>query len=240
MSQPRYRQLADILRGEIVSGRYPVGSQLPPEFELCQLYDVSRHTARDALRLLFEAGLVERRRGVGTTVIRDHSAPAFVQPLGGTQALMQYARDARLQIRTAGLRRLEPQEAIRIGLNEQAADAWLVASGLRRNDGKPVALSQIYIAPAYAEIAPKLRDWDGAIQQLIARDFGVVVHRIEQEISAVNLTAEQARFLKAEKGGAALHTLRRYFDADGRLMLASDSTHPASRFVYAMTYHRES
>ena len=65
MSQPRYRQLADALRADIASGRYPVGGQLPPEFELCEIYDVSRHTARDALRLLFEAGLVERRRGVG-------------------------------------------------------------------------------------------------------------------------------------------------------------------------------
>lgn len=238
MSQPRYRQLAETLRAEITSGRYPVGSQLPPEFELCDLYGVSRHTARDALRLLFEAGLVERRRGVGTTVIRDNSAPAFVQPLGGVDELMQYARDARLQLRSVGLRRLEDEEAARLGIAD--ATPWLVAAGIRRNDGKPVALSQIYIASAFADVGPSLRDWDGAIQQLIARDYGVTVHRIEQEIAAVNLTHEQARFLKAEKGGAALQTLRRYYDADDRLMLASESTHPASRFVYAMSYRRES
>src|SRR5690606_34867057 len=81
MSQPRYRQLADSLKADIVAGRYPVGSQLPPEYELCELHDVSRHTARDALRLLLEEGLVERRRGVGTTVLRTRGSPAFVQPL---------------------------------------------------------------------------------------------------------------------------------------------------------------
>lgn len=214
-----------------------MGSQLPPEFDLCDLYGVSRHTARDALRLLFEAGLVERRRGVGTTVIRDHSAPAYVQPLGGVDELMQYAREARLQIRSAGLRRLDADETVRLGVNDETP--WLVASGLRRNEGKPVALSQIYIAPAYAEIAPHLRDWDGAVQQLIARDYGVIVQRIEQEIAAVNLTLEKARVLKAEKGGAALQTLRRYYDAADRLMLASESTHPASRFVYAMNFRRD-
>lgn len=237
MSQPRYRQLAETLRSEIRAGRYPVGSQLPPEFELCELYEVSRHTARDALRLLFEAGLVERRRGVGTTVIRDETAPAFVQPLGGVEALMQYARDARLQIRSAGLRRLDADERQRLGV--EGEDPWLVASGLRRNDGKPIALSQIYIAPAYADIAPLLREWEGAIQQLMAREFGTVVQRIEQEITAVKLTQEEARFLKAEKGGAALHTRRRYYDGRDRLTLASESTHPASRFVYATSYRRE-
>lgn len=237
MKQPRYRELAETLRADIASGRYPVGSQLPPEFELCDLYDVSRHTARDALRLLFEAGLVERRRGVGTTVIRASSAPAFVQPLGGVDELMQYARDARLEIRTAGLRRLEGDEQARLGV--QASDAWLVVSGMRRNAGKPLALSQIYIAPAYADIAPHLREWDGAIQELIARDYGAGVHRIEQEIAAVILGVEQARVLKADRGGPALQTLRRYFDQSDRLMLASDTTHPASRFVYAMGYRRD-
>jgi DNA-binding GntR family transcriptional regulator len=237
MSQPRYRQLADTLRADIASGRYPVGSQLPPEFELCDLYDMSRHTAREALRLLFEAGLVERRRGVGTTVIRSSAEPTFTQPLGGVDELMQYARDARLQIRTAGLRVLNGAEQVRLRL--ESTEAWLVAVGVRSSDGKPMALSQIYIAPAYADIGPSLHDWDGAIQELIARDFGVAVARIEQEIAAVNLTAEQARILRADKGGPALQTLRRYYDRDDQLMLASESTHPASRFVYSMSYRRD-
>lgn len=237
MSQPRYRQLADTLRADIASGRYPVGGQLPPEVELCATYDVSRHTARDALRLLLEAGLVERRRGVGTTVLRTGAAPAFVQPLGGVTELMQYAREARLDIRSAGLRRLDVSEQERLGLTSD--EAWLVVAGLRRKDGKPLALSQIYIAPAYADLAPRLRAWDGAIQELIARDFGVVVQRIEQEIAALSLGVEQARLLKAERGGAALQTLRRYYDRNDRLMLASDTTHPAARFVYAMSYRRD-
>jgi GntR family transcriptional regulator len=237
MKQPRYRELAETLMNAIASGRYPVGSQLPPEFELCEQYGVSRHTARDALRLLYDAGLVERRRGVGTTVIRASGAPAFVQPLGGVAELMQYARDARLEVRSAGLRKLDRAEVDRLGVGSD--EPWLVVSGLRRNAGKPFALSQIYVAPVYADVAPELRDWDGAIQELIARDFGVIVHRIEQEITAVTLDADEARLLKADRGGPALRTLRRYFDRTGGLMLASDTTHPAARFVYAMSYRRD-
>ena len=238
MSQPRYRQLADTLRADIASGRYPVGSQLPPEFELCELYSVSRHTARDALRLLFEAGLVERRRGVGTTVIRADIERAFTQPLGGIDDLLQYARDARLQIRTAGIRSLTAPEQKRLLL--ESSEAWLVAVGVRSSDGKPMALSQIFIAPPYADIGPSLREWDGAVQELIAHTYGVAIKRIEQEITAGLLTPEQARLLRADKGGPALQTLRRYYDQTGQLMLASESTHPASRFVYAMTYQRDS
>ncbi|MFN7236834.1 MAG: GntR family transcriptional regulator, partial [Brevundimonas sp.] len=66
MASPRYRQLAETLRAAIARGDFPVGSQLPPELELAQTHGVSRHTARDAIRLLSEAGLIARRRGAGT------------------------------------------------------------------------------------------------------------------------------------------------------------------------------
>ena len=66
---PRYHVLADGLRKEILSGRYPVGAQLPTELEICRTEGVSRHTARDALRILIDEGLVERRQGAGTKVI---------------------------------------------------------------------------------------------------------------------------------------------------------------------------
>ena len=101
MTLPRYRQLASALRADITEGRYGVGDHLPPEMELCQIYAASRHTVRDALRLLREAGLVQRRRGAGTTVIANEIAPSFVQPLGGPETLTQYAREAKLIVRAA-------------------------------------------------------------------------------------------------------------------------------------------
>ena len=46
MNPTRYSTVAKDLMEGIASGRYPVGSLLPTEFELCDLYDVSRHTVR--------------------------------------------------------------------------------------------------------------------------------------------------------------------------------------------------
>lgn len=237
MVQPRYRQLADDLRADIAAGRHPVGGQLPPELELCATYGVSRHTVRDALRLLRDAGLVERRRGAGTTIIAATSAPTFVQPLGGVDELMQYAREARLRVRASGQRKLTTVESDR--LKAPHGQIWLVVEGVRLAGAEPVALSRIYVAPAYVSVAAQVRDWDGAILELIARDFGVAARRIEQEIAAETLDAAQARLLLTDKGAAALHTLRRYYDDKDQIILGSDSTHPGARFVYAMNYRRE-
>jgi len=65
-SDHRYLQIARTLRKEIVDGVYPVGSQLPTEHQLCQRFDVSRYTVREALRRLREDNLVATRRdGLG-------------------------------------------------------------------------------------------------------------------------------------------------------------------------------
>jgi DNA-binding GntR family transcriptional regulator len=234
MTLPRYRQLAAALRADITEGRYGVGDHLPPEMELCQIYAASRHTVRDALRLLREAGLVQRRRGAGTTVIANEIAPSFVQPLGGPETLTQYAREAKLIVRAANPRALTLAEADRI--KATPGQTWLVIEGVRRATSEPVAVSSLFVPLEFATIVASLEGWDGAIHQLIARDFGVHTRRIEQEIAAEALDTATARTLKAEKGSAGLRTLRRYFDARDNLVLATDSTHPSGRFVYAMTY----
>jgi DNA-binding GntR family transcriptional regulator len=229
MAAPRYRQLADTLRAAIARGDYPVGGQLPPELELAQTHAVSRHTARDAIRLLTEAGLIERRRGAGTTVIASASPQAYVQPLGGVDELLQYAHTARLKLLAQEERRLSEAEIQRIGGDIDRN--WLVVDGLRIADALPLALSRIYVPQ------PSLAAGQ-SVHALLDERFGAAAGRIDQEITAEILSPNDAKVLKAEPGSAALRTLRRYHDDDA-LILASDSLHPGGRFVYAMRYRRE-
>lgn len=69
---PRYIVVADALTADIAKGRYPVGSTLPTEHELCEMFNVSRFTVREALRRLRDASLVTRKPRAGTTVIASH------------------------------------------------------------------------------------------------------------------------------------------------------------------------
>ncbi|MFJ9370008.1 FadR/GntR family transcriptional regulator [Nocardia sp. NPDC101769] len=61
-------QVADQLREQLASGRWPVGSRIPGEQELVELLGVSRNTVREALRSLIHLGLLEARVGDGTYV----------------------------------------------------------------------------------------------------------------------------------------------------------------------------
>lgn len=77
---PFYLQLANVLRNQINSGVFDAKTLLPSERELCNAYDVSRSTVRQAIQVLKEEGLISKERGVGT---RIKQRPVIEQDLLG-------------------------------------------------------------------------------------------------------------------------------------------------------------
>ena len=65
---PVYLQLAAILRARIEAGDYPPGRALPSESTLMQEHGVARETARKAVRVLRDEGLVQIVQGRGAYV----------------------------------------------------------------------------------------------------------------------------------------------------------------------------
>ena len=67
---PKYQQIAGILRSDIL-GRGYIAKQmrLPTEQLLCQQFQVSRQTVRQALSVLASEGYIERRQGSGSHIL---------------------------------------------------------------------------------------------------------------------------------------------------------------------------
>lgn len=63
-----YRQLMNRLRADILAGRYGSDGRLPTEFELCEIYGLSRTPVARALHDLAAQGVVVRHRRRGTFV----------------------------------------------------------------------------------------------------------------------------------------------------------------------------
>ncbi|PXX52295.1 GntR family transcriptional regulator [Nocardia tenerifensis] len=83
------RQLTDLLRAAILTGKLTPGSQIPSGPELAKRYNVAKVTAQQAVQELRNEGLVVARRGSGTYVrerpekplgLRPHLERAFTKP----------------------------------------------------------------------------------------------------------------------------------------------------------------
>lgn len=67
--EPLYEQIAAILTARINDGTYPPRRRIPSEAQIVDEFGVSRPTARAAVQLLVERGLVVTVRGKGSYVV---------------------------------------------------------------------------------------------------------------------------------------------------------------------------
>ncbi|GIO27092.1 GntR family transcriptional regulator [Ornithinibacillus bavariensis] len=70
---PLYIQVQEILKERIINGIYPKHTLIPSEPELKEEFNVSLITIRKAVEQLALQGYVEKRSGIGTTVLDNHA-----------------------------------------------------------------------------------------------------------------------------------------------------------------------
>jgi DNA-binding GntR family transcriptional regulator len=225
---PRYQEIMAAICGDISSGRVAVGARLPTEQELCARHNAGRHTIREAIRGLVDAGMVERRPRLGTRVIS-------AEPIGGYRWVPESAWDIAANINATWIVRgrgtvVQADEATASRLGCGVGDRWFRFAGPRilrdRRTREPVCYSEQYV--------PDTQQARRAITTA-AISPGDIDEVIEQEIRAALLDDEQASALHADPGAAALVVLRRHRRPDGRLVAVGVHTHPADRYSITMT-----
>lgn len=231
-SPPQYVLVAQALTKDIEEGRYGVGDLLPPEMELCTQFGVSRHTMREAIRRLYDRGMITRQRGVGTRVKSTTPRSHYVQSASAISDLLQYVKDTRLTTTKAETIIADAELSGKIKCRE--GQRLVHVSGYRYagKDKLPFALTDIYINPAYAGVEKLIGNLKVPVHTMIEQQFGVPVSEVRQEISAVEIGSENARRLKVEKGSAGLLITRQYLTLNDQVTEYTVNLHPASRFSY--------
>lgn len=234
-TKPRYQKLADGLIADIQAGRYPVGSLLPGELELRARDDVSRHTAREALRNLEELGYVARRPGIGTRVLSANPARHYVQVHNNSADLLSYVRDT--DFRPIGHRDVIADAQLVEQIGGDFGATWLEITGYRYgpDDALPMAYSVVHVADKYREVSDRLQDFSIPIYTQIEEHFGIRAVELRQKIAACLIEGEDADRLQVAPGSPGLLIERRYVDQTGAEFEIAHSLHVASRFSYKVT-----
>ncbi|MGW5689230.1 GntR family transcriptional regulator [Nonomuraea sp. NPDC003754] len=72
--QPRWQQVAEVIRQRIADGTYRPGSRVPSENDLMQEFGIARMTAHKVMRALREDGSIYTVRGMGSFVSQPDDA----------------------------------------------------------------------------------------------------------------------------------------------------------------------
>jgi DNA-binding GntR family transcriptional regulator len=236
--RPRYQQIADVLRDEIRRGEHEVGRFLASEAALMKRFRVSRHTVREALRVLDELGLIRRRRGAGSVVRNAEITRHFDQALHSIADLLQYDESSDFHARYTD--RLVAGQELAGWLQTRIGTECILLHGVRigRRTRRPIASVNVYRRASWHGLPSGHARQEDAIRALLEDQFLARVGRVEQTLSAIAMPAEAAAETETPEGTPALRSLRRYFDARDRLMLAVISIHPGGAYSYRTEYRR--
>ncbi len=232
-AEPRYILLADELTRRIQAGVYPVGSCLPAEHQLCEQFDVSRFTVRQALSRLRDNGLVSPEHGVGTRVESAAGNSRYLLSLGSVSDISELARSTRMQILRQGF--IKPGEAGLKLPHVHPEGPWLLVEGLRFLHGQalPIGLTHIHVSPRFAGIAPRIDKRAGPIFALVEEMYGERVAAIRQEITAIAVPARMIKLLRVKRGAPVLRIIRHYLTAANLTIEVSSHVSVSERFVYS-------
>ena len=227
---PLYHQVVQGIEGMIRSGALEPGSRLENEIELASRLNLSRPTMRKAMDELVRAGLLVRKRGVGTQVVAS-----------------QVRRPLELSSLNDDLVRTGQKPSTRVlsfshgpGLEEQRTTLQLPAgvgiyhfTRLRSVGNKPLALMENWVRDDVAQLSEETLNERGMYDLL--RTAGVNFRLAQQRIGAAVADEYQAEMLGCEPGAALVTTERTAVDDTGRNIETGHHVYRADSYSFEMT-----
>lgn len=234
----QYMTLADAtsaaLQQAILSGKFPPGSQLPPEFDLIAQLGVSRTTLREALKRLEEQRLIFRRRGRGTFV-RERS---IVKDLSLNFGISEMITQAGFTpgVRSATLRREPAPSEVATALAIPEGGPLVVVERVRTADGRPVVWTRDLLPAARLEPRGLTADDLAArsLYETLSELFHIRVARGVAQLTPAIASTELAAQLNVRRGTALLCMTQTDFDTDDQPLLYSVEYHLPDAFVFVV------
>ena len=240
--RPASRRIADELRRSIESGELAPGAQLPSERQLAATYGTARNTAREAIRLLADSGLVIAEQGRGAFVRRsaplirlgnDRYSPKYRES-GMSPFLLECAKQGKTgRFEVLSIGRVEPSDDVAAHLDVPIGSESVVR---RENvfyaDADPVHRITTYIPWPIAEGTSLLEPEVGHPYGIhgILEERGHTMTRLREEVSARMPTADEVELLHLSPGVPVLDVLHTSIDQAGhpyeltRFVMRTDMT----------------
>ncbi|MBS0956746.1 trehalose operon repressor [Lactiplantibacillus plantarum] len=211
---------------------YPIGSYLPSEHQLCELYGISRETGRKALATLAEDGYIQKIRGKGSIVI-EHRQYEF--PVSGIVSYKELAE--KLHIKTQNIvYDYEPDTTLPVtdfmSLGIELTEAPVTAiKRIRVIDGEPAIIDKDYILKSVVSEVPKQAAED-SLYAFFENQLGLIIGYATKEITMMPATDEDREHLIISMGAyvAVVRSVTSLTDA--RAFQYTESRHRADRFIF--------
>lgn len=234
---PLHSQVEALIRKLIADPSYQKGKLLPPEAQMAVDLGISRNTVRAAISRLVQEGLLERKAGVGTRVIKQSISTKLGDWASFTGEMLQ--KGIRVQTFSIEVAMVAAEEEVFTSLgieHKKKGERLLRMARVRGYDDIPAVYSISWFHPQTALDAGD--DFSIPLYDLIQRKSSLVAGISREEIRATVADDELAARLGCETGLPVLERRRVAEDAGGRRLEFNLNYYRGDRFTYSISIER--
>lgn len=226
-----YQDLIDKLLDQIST--MEKGAKLPSERQLCEDYNVSRTTVRNALGFLVNSGVLYQIQGKGTFV-RERSRENLSNYYSFTEQTKKNGKIPKSIVTSFKVRELNDKE--RQVFDDPSIEEVIVFDRLRLADDMPMMYEKTVIPyQKFDKITKDLLE-KTALYEIFANNFNTKITNVRERFQVSSLTKKVADFLKLKDGSAALKITRFSYDIENNLIEYTTSYARGDMFYYETSY----
>jgi GntR family transcriptional regulator, N-acetylglucosamine utilization regulator len=200
---PLYDLIEKNMRDLIIRGLLKLGEGIPSEWELADLYGVSRLTVRTALDNLTRQGWLIRKHGVGTFVAHPSVTEIAPSKLSFTAQMLAIGRKPSSRLISLQVVPVEVEVANMLKLPQGEPVVEIVR--VRLADGEPVLLETSYLSQKrFPGLENAIELVSSSLYEWLESHYDTSITLMDQTLEPVLLKEDQAHHLETLPGTPAM------------------------------------
>nr|WP_242517865.1 GntR family transcriptional regulator [Halobacillus sp. GSS1] len=227
--------MKELFIDRIHNGQWEADKLIPTEQELMKEFDVSRTTIRQAISILVQEGLVEKKQGRGTIVKPRKLSGNLSQLKGFAEEVLERGQVPRSKLIRAEFKSNLHHEKSMLEVKDD--EPILLIERIRLADEIPVALERTCWPKEIGEILMK-HNLDEARYYEILENYNIYLNRASEKIAAINATIDEADALGIRGGEALLEMTRLSFGVNERPIEYTKTKYRNDQYHYSLELKR--
>lgn len=232
---PLYSQLMDVIIDSIERGGYKADDQLPSERELCDTYEISRSTVRQAIQELEKEGYIYRLHGKGTFISPERFKQSLFNFYSFTEEMKKLGKTPKSKVLEFGI--LEADEKISKKISVNIGEKVYVFTRLRLADNEPMMVETSYVPYNKFPNITKEQLEKEALYDIFSNKYQVNITSAEEIFQSVLTRENEASILEYNYGMPSM-MIERITYSNNAIIEYTKSVARGDRFKYSVILNK--
>lgn len=203
---PLYFQIYESLHNDIKSGHYQEGDKLPSERKLCETFNVSRITVREALYRLEKDHLIKREHGKGSFVLGSQYTQFLDKLYSFKDEIEKNGDQASTRMISIELKSSTP--FLQEKMNLKPFQYVYELKRLRLSNSKPLIYEVSYLPMRYCEGIDRFDFNKVSLYETLDQYYNIQITDAYENLVASKLTRDSAKLLNGEVDESCMYIER--------------------------------